>query len=75
MSALAVGEKILEALRRPFRLHGHELYVSVSGLKRTFPLPASVQRCTVGGARLDDGVLHVRFVAPAPAQPPRQASA
>lgn len=28
--ALAVGEKILDALRRPFRLHGHELYVSAS---------------------------------------------
>ncbi len=44
---------------------GHELYVRVSGVKRTFPLPASVQRCQVSGARLDEGVLRVRFRAPA----------
>ncbi|HEX9889284.1 MAG TPA: ArsA family ATPase [Nitriliruptorales bacterium] len=43
---------------------GHELYVRVAGVKRTVPLPATVQRCRVVGAGLQDGVLEVRFVAP-----------
>jgi len=44
---------------------GSELHVKVGGVKRTVPLPAAVQRCTVEGARLSEGVLEVRFNAPA----------
>jgi arsenite-transporting ATPase len=40
---------------------GHDLYVKVAGSKRTVPLPSSLHRCEVSGARLADGVLEVRF--------------
>lgn len=42
----------------------NELHVKVSGVKRTVPLPAALQRCRVAGAKLDDGVLRVRFLRP-----------
>jgi arsenite-transporting ATPase len=41
-----------------------ELHVRVGWMKRTVPLPAAVRRCEVAGARLHDGALEVRFVAP-----------
>jgi arsenite/tail-anchored protein-transporting ATPase len=41
-----------------------ELHVRVGWMKRTVPLPAAVRRYEVGGARLRDGALEVRFVAP-----------
>lgn len=44
----------------------HVLHVKVGGVKRTVPLPATVRHLEVGGARLRDGVLEVRFVAAVP---------
>ncbi|MBW3662122.1 MAG: ArsA family ATPase [Actinobacteria bacterium] len=44
---------------------GHDLYVKVAGSKRTVPLPSTLHRCEVSGARLTDGVLEVRFAVPA----------
>jgi arsenite/tail-anchored protein-transporting ATPase len=41
-----------------------ELHVRVGGMKRTVPLPAALQACRVGSARLTDGVLEVRFDLP-----------
>ncbi len=48
---------------------GHELHVKIAGVKRTVPLPAAIRRYEVAGARLDDGVLDVRFAPPRPASP------
>lgn len=50
----------LELYRR-----GAELHVKVGGRKRTVPLPTAVRRFDVVGARLTEGVLDVRFAAPA----------
>jgi arsenite/tail-anchored protein-transporting ATPase len=43
---------------------GHELHVKVNGVKRTVPLPAAIRRHEVAGARLDAGMLDVRFALP-----------
>lgn len=43
-----------------------DLIVSAAGMRRRLRLPSVLRRCTVTGARLDDGVLSVRF-APDPA--------
>jgi arsenite-transporting ATPase len=40
---------------------GDELVVDVAGFRRILPLPAALGRCTVSGAALRDGTLHVRF--------------
>lgn len=58
------------ATRDDLDLHrrGHELHVRVAGTKRTVPLPAATRRLEVRSARLDDGVLTVRFAAPRPAE-------
>jgi arsenite/tail-anchored protein-transporting ATPase len=55
------------ATRDDLDLHrkGSELHVRIAGTKRTVPLPAVTRRQDVTGARLDDGVLTVRF-APRP---------
>ncbi len=59
------------ATRDDLDLHrrGTDLHVRVGGMKRTVPLPAALRATRVGGARLQDGVLEVRFV-PAPAPSP-----
>jgi arsenite/tail-anchored protein-transporting ATPase len=44
-----------------------ELHLKVAGVRRNLALPAALRRCTVSGARLDDGWLEVRFAAPVPA--------
>jgi arsenite/tail-anchored protein-transporting ATPase len=41
-----------------------ELHLKVAGVRRNLALPAALRRCTVSGARLDDGWLEVRFAAP-----------
>lgn len=43
-----------------------ELYLKVGAHTRSIMLPAALQRCSVGGARMDGGRLTVRFTAPAP---------
>ena len=43
-----------------------DLIVSAAGMRRRLRLPSVLRRCTVTGARLDDGALSVRF-APDPA--------
>lgn len=55
------------ATRDDLELHrrGVDLHVRVGALKRTVPLPAVLRSARVGGARLRDGMLEVRFV-PAP---------
>ncbi|HLT95345.1 MAG TPA: TRC40/GET3/ArsA family transport-energizing ATPase [Acidimicrobiia bacterium] len=40
---------------------GNELYVRVGPYRRSFVLPDTLQRRDVAGARLDDGVLRIRF--------------
>jgi arsenite-transporting ATPase len=40
---------------------GNELYVRVGPYRRSFLLPDTLQRRDVAGARLDDGVLRIRF--------------
>jgi arsenite-transporting ATPase len=40
-----------------------ELHVRVGAMKRTVPLPAALRGAQVAGARLQDGVLEVRFTA------------
>jgi arsenite-transporting ATPase len=40
---------------------GHEVYITVGGYRRSFVLPDSLHRREVVGAKLDDGVLRVRF--------------
>ncbi len=42
---------------------GDSLQVTVGGLRRNVPLPASLARRVIAGARLDEGRLAVRFVA------------
>ena len=46
---------------------GSDLHVRVGTAKRVVPLPVRLRRCEVAGAGLRDGVLQVRFRAPAPA--------
>ena len=41
--------------------HGSELVVTVGSYRRLLALPAALSRHTVAGARVDDGVLRVRF--------------
>jgi arsenite-transporting ATPase len=41
--------------------HGDELVLSVGSYRRVIALPAALSRHTVGGARVDDGALRVRF--------------
>jgi arsenite/tail-anchored protein-transporting ATPase len=41
---------------------GDDLILSVAGHRRVVTLPSALRRCTVAGARVRDGVLHVRFV-------------
>jgi arsenite/tail-anchored protein-transporting ATPase len=45
---------------------GADLHLRVGSLKRTVPLPGALQRLEIARARLDDGVLEIRFV-PVPA--------
>lgn len=45
---------------------GEELYVKVGTHTRSIMLPAALQRCSVGGARMDGGRLTVRFMQPGP---------
>jgi arsenite-transporting ATPase len=40
---------------------GHEVYITVGGYRRSFVLPDSLQRREVVGAKLEGGVLRVRF--------------
>ena len=40
---------------------GADLHVRVGALKRTVALPAALRSARVAGARLDDGMLEVRF--------------
>lgn len=47
---------------------GTDLHVRAGAAKRIVPLPAVLRRCDIAGARLHDGVLEVRFSAPAPAE-------
>jgi arsenite/tail-anchored protein-transporting ATPase len=69
MSVTADGDGWLLRLALPFAakddldLHrrANELHVKVGAAKRTVPLPASLARCQVAGARLADGALEVRF--------------
>jgi arsenite/tail-anchored protein-transporting ATPase len=49
---------------------GDELVVDAAGFRHNMPLPSALRRCTVAGAALRDGALHVRF-APDPALWPR----
>ncbi|MFI1329645.1 ArsA family ATPase [Streptomyces sp. NPDC020845] len=49
---------------------GDELIVTVGPFHRVLPLPSALRRCTVSGAGLRDGRLHVRF-APDPELWPR----
>ncbi|MEU5613847.1 ArsA family ATPase [Streptomyces sparsogenes] len=49
---------------------GDELIVTVGPFHRVLPLPSALRRCTVSGAGLRDGSLHVRF-APDPELWPR----
>jgi arsenite-transporting ATPase len=41
---------------------GDDLVVTIGGHRRVVALPSGLRRCQVGGARLRDGVLAVRFV-------------
>jgi arsenite-transporting ATPase len=41
--------------------HGDELVVTVGSYRRLIALPAALSRHTVAGARIEDGVLRVRF--------------
>ena len=43
---------------------GNELYLQVGPYRRSFVLPDTLQRRSVVGAKLDDGVLAVRFGLP-----------
>jgi arsenite-transporting ATPase len=47
-----------------------EFHIRVGSVKRTLALPGTLRRCDVAGARLRDGVLEVRFAAPATAAAP-----
>ena len=47
-----------------------ELHVKVGAMKRTIPLPAVLHRCEIGGARLHEGSLEVRFRVPTEAVAP-----
>jgi arsenite-transporting ATPase len=38
-----------------------DLLVSVDGHRRVISLPSALRRCTVAGAKLRDGALHIRF--------------
>ncbi|MFD8384473.1 ArsA family ATPase [Streptomyces sp. NPDC059679] len=49
---------------------GDELIITVGPFHRVLPLPSALRRCTVSGAGLRDGRLHVRF-APDPELWPR----
>lgn len=42
--------------------HGAELVVTVGSYRRLLTLPAALARHTIGGARVEDGALRVRFV-------------
>lgn len=55
------------ATRDDLELHrrGGELHVRIGAVSRSVPLPAAVRRLEVAGAVLRDGVLEVRFRAPA----------
>jgi arsenite/tail-anchored protein-transporting ATPase len=57
------------AARDEVDLHrrGGELHLAVAGVRRTIALPAALRRRDIGAARLADGHLVVRFVAPDPA--------
>lgn len=49
---------------------GDHLHLRVAGVRRSLALPASLRGASVGSARLQDGVLELRFVpAPTPAVP------
>lgn len=50
-----------------------ELHLKVAGVARTLTLPAALRRLEVRGARVDDGVLEVRF-APAEVSPTADAA-
>jgi arsenite/tail-anchored protein-transporting ATPase len=49
--------------------HGDRLLVAAAGTRRFVPLPSVLRRCTVVGARVRSGALHVRFM-PDPAHWP-----
>jgi len=40
---------------------GRDLVVTVGSYRRVIALPTLMQRCSVEGARLDDGWLRIRF--------------
>lgn len=51
-----VGKEEVDVLR-----DGHEVYITVGGYRRSFVLPDSLHRREVVGAKLEEGVLRVRF--------------
>ena len=38
-----------------------DLIIAVDGHRRVISLPSALRRCTVAGAKLREGALHVRF--------------
>ncbi len=51
-----VGKEEVDVVR-----DGHEVYITVGAYRRSFVLPDSLHRREVVGAKLDGGVLRVRF--------------
>ncbi len=51
-----IGREDIDVLR-----DGHEVYITVGGYRRSFVLPDSLHRREVIGAKLEGGVLRVRF--------------
>jgi arsenite/tail-anchored protein-transporting ATPase len=74
LRVLADGDARLLQVALPFAHKGEvdlarrgtDLHLRVGSLKRTVPLPGALQRLEIARARLDDGVLEIRFV-PVPA--------
>jgi arsenite/tail-anchored protein-transporting ATPase len=74
LQVLADGDARLLRVALPFthkgevdlRRRGTDLHLRVGTLKRTVALPAALQRLEIARARLEDGVLEIRFV-PVPA--------